>query len=57
MIVIKTYFSFFVSPTYDFIMDLRKFGSKLEVLEPAPPFSLFFFGYFLLSPFFLVKFS
>ncbi len=30
-----TYFSFFVSPTYDFIMELRKFGSKLEVLEPA----------------------
>lgn len=29
------YFCFYVAPTYDFIMDLRKFGSKLEVLEPA----------------------
>ena len=27
---------------YDFIMELRKFGSKLEVLEPAPPFSIIF---------------
>ena len=28
-------------------MELRKFGSKLEVLEPAPPFSLLFYYYFL----------
>ena len=25
----------YVAPTYDFIQELRKFGSKLEVLEPA----------------------
>ena len=30
-----TYFSFDVAPTYDFELDLRKFGSQLEVLEPA----------------------
>lgn len=30
-----TYFSFYVAPTYDFIQELRKFGSTLEVLEPA----------------------
>ena len=29
------YFTFFVAPTYDFIQELRKFGSTLEVLEPA----------------------
>lgn len=29
------YFCFYVAPTYDFIMELRKFGYKLEVLEPA----------------------
>lgn len=29
------YFCFYVAPTYDFIMELRKFGAKLEVLEPA----------------------
>lgn len=28
------YFSFFVAPTIDFVQELRKFGSKLEVLEP-----------------------
>ena len=25
----------YVAPTYDFIQELRKFGSPLEVLEPA----------------------
>lgn len=30
-----TYFSFYVAPTYDFIQELRKFGSTLEVLEPV----------------------
>lgn len=28
-------FGFYVAPTYDFIQELRKFGSTLEVLEPA----------------------
>ena len=28
-------FSFDLAPTYDFIIELRKFGPKLEVLEPA----------------------
>ena len=28
-------FTYHIAPTYDFIMELRKFGSKLEVLEPA----------------------
>lgn len=28
-------FSFDIAPTYDFILELRKFGSHLEVLEPA----------------------
>ena len=28
-------FTYRIAPTYDFIMELRKFGSKLEVLEPA----------------------
>ena len=28
-------FGFYVAPTYDFIQELRKFGSALEVLEPA----------------------
>lgn len=28
-------FSFDIAPTYDFILELRKFGSTLEVLEPA----------------------
>lgn len=28
-------FSFHIAPTYDFIMELRKFGPKLEVLAPA----------------------
>lgn len=28
-------FGFYVAPTYDFIRELRKFGSTLEVLEPA----------------------
>ena len=27
-------FGFYVAPTYDFIQELRKFGSTLEVLEP-----------------------
>ena len=30
----KVYFSYYVAPTYDFIQELRKFGSTLEVLEP-----------------------
>ena len=29
------YFSYYVAPTYDFIQELRKFGSTMEVLEPA----------------------
>lgn len=29
-----TIFGYTVAPTYDFIMELRKFGSKLEVLAP-----------------------
>lgn len=28
-------FTYHIAPTYDFIMELRKFGSALEVLEPA----------------------
>ena len=28
-------FGFYVAPTYDFIQELRKFGSTLEVLEPT----------------------
>ena len=28
-------FGFYVAPTYDFIQELRKFGSALEVLEPV----------------------
>lgn len=28
-------FGFYVAPTYDFIQELRKSGSALEVLEPA----------------------
>ena len=28
-------FGFYIAPTYDFIQELRKFGSALEVLEPA----------------------
>ena len=28
-------FTYHIAPTYDFIMELRKFGSKLEVLEPV----------------------
>lgn len=28
-------FGFYVAPTYDFIRELRKFGSILEVLAPA----------------------
>lgn len=28
-------FGFYVAPTYDFIQELRKHGSELEVLEPA----------------------
>ncbi len=29
-----TYFSYYVAPTYDFIIELRKFGSTMEVIEP-----------------------
>lgn len=29
------YFCFYVAPTYDFEMELRKFGSNLEVIEPV----------------------
>lgn len=41
----------YVAPTYDFIQELRKFGSKLEVLKPAPPFSLFFLWLLSFIPF------
>ena len=29
-----TVFEYKLAPTYDFIMELRKYGSKLEVLAP-----------------------